>query len=48
MATAHSRQQFWITHQKGTPLRNPTKSGGSPIGVRPPPMLLSRKIKITV
>ncbi len=33
--------------KKGTPLENPISSGGSPIGVRHPPILDTRKIKNT-
>ncbi|CWP02824.1 Uncharacterised protein [Neisseria meningitidis] len=32
-------------HMKSTPLRKPRKSGGSPKGVRPPPMFATRKMK---
>ncbi len=34
--------------KKGTPCRNPRKSGGSPSGVSAPPMLLMRKMKKTI
>ena len=32
-------------HRKSTPFRKPKNSGGSPSGVRPPPMLATKKIK---
>ncbi len=34
-----------MLQKKGTPLENPIRSGGSPIGVRLPPMFDTRKIK---
>lgn len=36
------------TPENGTPLINPIKSGGSPIGVKHPPILETRKIKNTM
>lgn len=33
--------------KNGTPLENPIRSGGSPIGVRHPPILETRKMKNT-
>src|SRR5262249_49561733 len=41
-------QQFAATHQNGTPLRKPRKRGGSPMGVKLPPTLETRKIKKTI
>ena len=37
-----------ILQKKGTPLENPIRSGGSPIGVRLPPILEIRKMKNTI
>ena len=37
-----------VVQKKGTPCRNPKKSGGSPKGVKEPPILLTRKIKKTI
>ena len=37
-----------ILQKKGTPLENPMRSGGSPIGVRLPPILDIRKMKNTI
>jgi hypothetical protein len=34
-----------VTQKKGTLWRNPRKSGGSPRGVREPPMFATRKMK---
>ena len=34
-----------VTQKKGTLWRNPRKRGGSPRGVREPPMLATRKMK---
>ena len=34
--------------KNGTPLENPISSGGSPIGVRQPPILEIRKMKKTI
>ena len=34
-----------MLQKNGTPLENPIRSGGSPIGVRHPPMFDTRKIK---
>ena len=36
-----------VVQKKGTLCRNPKKRGGSPRGVKEPPMLLTRKIKKT-
>ena len=36
-----------VVQKKSTPLRNPKNKGGSPSGVREPPMLATRKIKNT-
>jgi len=33
--------------KKGTPCKNPRNNGGSPIGVKTPPILLTKKIKKT-
>ena len=37
-----------VVQKNGTPRRNPRNSGGSPIGVKEPPMLLTRKMKKTM
>src|SRR6266478_3128485 len=44
---SHIGQHFSATHQNGTPLRYPRKSGGSPTGVRLPPTFDTMKIKKT-
>src|SRR5262245_20649471 len=46
-ATSHASQQCSRTHQNGTPLRYPRNNGGSPIGVKHPPTLLTTKMKKT-
>ena len=38
----------WNVHAKGTPRWNPMKSGGSPSGVRHPPIFATRKIRKTM
>jgi 16S rRNA G527 N7-methylase RsmG len=39
------KKQFFNVQKKGTPFKNPSRSGASPIGVRAPPMLLTIKQK---
>ena len=41
------RKRCLVVQKKLTPLRKPRKSGGSPKGVREPPMLATRKMKNT-
>ena len=35
-------------HVKSTPFKNPKNNGGSPIGVKEPPILDTKKIKNTI
>jgi hypothetical protein len=38
----------FVVQKKFIPLRNPRNSGGSPNGVKEPPILATRKIKKTM
>ena len=46
MHKSHGRHSLSV-HRNGTPARYPRKSGGSPMGSRVPPMLLTMKMKKT-
>jgi hypothetical protein len=43
--TNKSGKKSLNVHKKGTPFKKPKKSGGSPIGVRHPPIFAMRKMK---